>query len=717
MSSKGDINRRVLAIQAKKKRKNPKGGRKPGNAVYKDDKDGPPTPGGGARENAANINGQSRETRSAQPRSETRPPEDDEEEEEEILGSDDDEQEDPKDYVKGGYHPVKIGDLFHNRYHVVRKLGWGHFSTVWLCWDLNDKKFVALKVVKSAAHYTETALDEIKLLKCVRESDEADPYRERCVQLLDDFKISGVNGTHVCMVFEVLGHNLLKFIIRSNYQGIPLYNVKLIMKQVFEGLHYLHTKCKIIHTDIKPENVLICVDESHIRKIAADATYFHKMGMKLPGSAVSTAPKELREVDMNAKMSKSKKKKLKKRAKRNQALMEETMQHIEEVEREEQMQETDTKATVNGGAGIAGSSPASSGPDREAAPTSNNSTTKLADIEKRKSFADMKLAEVGSMGGQQWNFENLPEEPSTPCDEADEDTEAAAAVDNLNSSLEAADNYKNGGDNSILEDVEDENEDMQCNGHEGSEVVYDQTNGAAVIANTENPVDCDGLEASEAEAEADVNNEQPLTDNADMNERARNNSDREGRPTVFSSSMTENKIDPVTEIAPDLQVKIADLGNACWVTHHFTEDIQTRQYRSLEVLLGAGYGSPADIWSAACMAFELATGDYLFEPHSGEDYSRDEDHLAHVIELIQPIPRHIAFSGKYSREFFNKRGELRHITKLKPWGLYDVLVEKYEWDPEVAQSFADWLLPMLNFDTAERATAEECLRHSFLQDA
>jgi len=44
-------------------------------------------------------------------------------------------------------------------------------------------------------------------------------------------------------------------------------------------------------------------------------------------------------------------------------------------------------------------------------------------------------------------------------------------------------------------------------------------------------------------------------------------------------------------------------------------------------------------------------------------------------------------------------------------------VEKYEWDPEVAQSFADWLLPMLAFDTAERATAEECLRHSFLQDA
>ena len=47
----------------------------------------------------------------------------------------------------------------------------------------------------------------------------------------------------------------------------------------------MHTKCKIIHTDIKPENVLLCVDEGHIRKLAADATYFHKMGLKLPGSA------------------------------------------------------------------------------------------------------------------------------------------------------------------------------------------------------------------------------------------------------------------------------------------------------------------------------------------------------------------------------------------------------------------------------------------------
>jgi len=45
-------------------------------------------------------------------------------------------EEDLEDYVKGGYHPVHIGDKFSDeRYTVVRKLGWGHFSTVWLAKD------------------------------------------------------------------------------------------------------------------------------------------------------------------------------------------------------------------------------------------------------------------------------------------------------------------------------------------------------------------------------------------------------------------------------------------------------------------------------------------------------------------------------------------------------------------------------------------------------
>lgn len=45
------------------------------------------------------------------------------------------EEEDVYDYRPGGYHPVRLGDRFHDRYTVVRKLGYGQHSTVWLALD------------------------------------------------------------------------------------------------------------------------------------------------------------------------------------------------------------------------------------------------------------------------------------------------------------------------------------------------------------------------------------------------------------------------------------------------------------------------------------------------------------------------------------------------------------------------------------------------------
>ena len=48
----------------------------------------------------------------------------------------DQEQEDLIDYKLGGYHPLKIFDVLNGRYSAILKLGWGHFSTVWLCWDM-----------------------------------------------------------------------------------------------------------------------------------------------------------------------------------------------------------------------------------------------------------------------------------------------------------------------------------------------------------------------------------------------------------------------------------------------------------------------------------------------------------------------------------------------------------------------------------------------------
>ncbi|XP_042621963.1 SRSF protein kinase 1-like isoform X6 [Cyprinus carpio] len=556
------------------------------------------------------------------PRGAAQQPDSLQEQDEEILGSDDEEQEDPNDYCKGGYHHVKIGDLFNGRYHVIRKLGWGHFSTVWLAWDIQGKCFVAMKVVKSAEHYTETALDEIKLLRAVRNTDQNDPSREKVVQLLDDFKISGVNGTHVCMVFEVLGHHLLKCIIKSNYQGLPLPCVKSIIRQVLQGLDYLHTKCKIIHTDIKPENILMDVNEAYVKRLATEATEWQKSGVPPPsGSAASTAPAP----KQMAKMSKNKKKKMKKKQKRQAELLEKRILEIEGQEK-------------------------------------------------------------GPEGGEEEEEDETETPDSTPSVPASHDITAEATPGGVSDGW----SQHRGAINGHSQGPEEEQTlDLQ-------QQMKDETPVNPYDSGTEGSEPTNPYPACNGTVENEPSPPSPVATDA----------------KIAEGNLLVNPLDPLN--AEKIQVKIADLGNACWVHKHFTDDIQTRQYRSLEVLIGAGYSTPADIWSTACMAFELATGDYLFEPHSGEDYSRDEDHIALIIELLGKIPRKLITNGKYSKEFFTKKGDLRHITKLKPWGLQDVLVEKYEWPREEAQNFSDFLLPMLDLVPEKRATAAECLRHSWI---
>ncbi|XP_046881248.1 SRSF protein kinase 1b isoform X2 [Hypomesus transpacificus] len=611
-------------------------------------------------------------------------------EQQEVLGSDEDEQEDPNDYCRGGYHHVSIGDLFSGRYHVIRKLGWGHFSTVWLAWDIQGKRFVAMKVVKSAEHYTETALDEIKLLKTVRNTDPSDPSREKVVQLLDDFKISGVNGTHVVMVFEVLGHHLLKWIIKSNYQGLPLPCVKSIIRQVLQGLDYLHTKCRIIHTDIKPENVLLTVNEAYIRKMAAEATAWQRSGAPPPsGSAVSTAPAPKQMV----KISKNRKKKLKRKQRRQAELLEKRIQEMEgapargEEEEEEEEEEEDTTEATDGSLADAGSTLqdiASADAVTEIWSQEEKLPPDMREEEKRK--------EEEIRGEEQENSKEMNCNGHAPLE---------SKIPRTNQEQREEEDQQNANETRPDHNAMTSQPYPACNGT-GPGDLYDS------IPMSPDP-DMEGKEPGGEEERKEEGREEAMELEG---EASREDETEKSNASMTADSLLVNPLEP--QNAEVLQVKMADLGNACWVNKHFTDDIQTRQYRSLEVLMGAGYSTPADIWSTACMAFELATGDYLFEPHSGEDYCRDEDHIALIIELLGKVPRKLIMVGKYSKEFFTKKGDLRHITRLKPWGLLEVLVEKYDWSREEAQTFSSFLLPMLDLVPERRPTAAECLRHAWI---
>ena len=153
-------------------------------------------------------------------------------------------------------------------------------------------RHVALKVVKSAPRYTETALDEIKLLQRLITSStppvqpspahpnpppspsQTHPGRSHVISFLDHFRHKGPNGTHVCMVFEVLGENLLGLIKRHQNKGVPMPLVRQIAKQVLLGLDYMHRCCGVIHTGTHTRSYFIILADFRKNKKRNKKTAF-----------------------------------------------------------------------------------------------------------------------------------------------------------------------------------------------------------------------------------------------------------------------------------------------------------------------------------------------------------------------------------------------------------------------------------------------------------
>ncbi|KAI6175581.1 Dual-specificity kinase [Aphelenchoides bicaudatus] len=107
-------------------------------------------------------------------------------------------------------------------------------------------------------------------------------------------------------------------------------------------------------------------------------------------------------------------------------------------------------------------------------------------------------------------------------------------------------------------------------------------------------------------------------------------------------------------------IKVIDFGSSCFENQRIYTYIQSRFYRAPEVILGAKYGMPIDMWSLGCILAELLTG-YPLLP--GED---ENDQLALIVELLGVPQTKVLEAGKRTRNFFSSRGHPRYcqVTQL-----------------------------------------------------
>jgi hypothetical protein len=96
------------------------------------------------------------------------------------------------------------------------------------------------------------------------------------------------------------------------------------------------------------------------------------------------------------------------------------------------------------------------------------------------------------------------------------------------------------------------------------------------------------------------------------------------------------------------QLKLIDFGSACFQGRTVYTYIQSRFYRSPEVVLGASYSTAIDMWSFGCVAAEMFLGLPLFPGAS------EHDLLGRILETLGPLPPHLLGAGKHTSKFFRR---------------------------------------------------------------
>ncbi len=195
-------------------------------------------------------------------------------------------------YKPEGFHPVYLDERFkQNTYRVLKKLGYGHFSTVWLVEKKTPEGAIqlqALKITRAKKDDYDYACHEGNLYQLIGKHFASKEWQTKLeiyeikfnipksfgtgsVRMRDSFDHHGMFGKHFCFIFDVVGPNLLDLIVHY-YEDlkskISVTLVKQITRQLLVALELLHEHSEIIHTDLKLENIGIVIPHEAVHNLS-----------------------------------------------------------------------------------------------------------------------------------------------------------------------------------------------------------------------------------------------------------------------------------------------------------------------------------------------------------------------------------------------------------------------------------------------------------------